>query len=572
MKPRFRFKLLVLITSFLTFVCSTWAEENYQWPTHNIKAHWDFTKSLNVDLLNGDIIEFNDEKNDDGEYIFVKQLLNGKTTIRSSITIPYKISELDSFTVVLKYSIESKVLVVDSVNKTIRGDFDSDILDEEVFFLHSKCVLEADDDVLKLWGYTDDSLGYYSVTELDIIPDENNEFNIVISYKKPVSNSIPFAKRNILFGCGTGGKMKYYYTNFKKKNVHFITFEEFNDNDKIQIESNYNNDAQLVEIVFYDGLLSSEDLAKVMDTDSVEVYQPGDDYSSWWDWRYIVYAVLAFIVIMNLKIHKLPKKYMPITANYIERRYGRNDSSEKREEALRYISELWMEFGNDKKKPVYPNEPKKVRDVFEKALATGCVDKDVLSDYNSLAALINGCEKVTLYPYAGMLGAIAVFLIASAGAFFNKQWEYELHSNSFVVNWVAMVMCIVASLYVFKGTPGEKMENPRLAMGLMRLFGQFMGSVMISVGTVLASVVLLLVGALIIVLYGFISSIHTIVWVSVNTGRVIGTSVGGVGVGLLIGFGFIYLIVWLFSFLWPFIEWVLILSIPFIVYRYSRTR
>ena len=572
MKPRFRFKLLVLITSFLTFVCSTWAEENYQWPTHNIKAHWDFTKSLNVDLLNGDIIEFYDEKNDDGEYIFVKQLLNGKTTIRSSITIPYKISELDSFTVVLKYSIESKVLVVDSVNKTIRGDFDSDILDEEVFFLHSKCVLEADDDVLKLWGYTDDSLGYYSVTELDIIPDENNEFNIVISYKKPVSNSIPFAKRNILFGCGTGGKMKYYYTNFKKKNVHFITFEEFNDNDKIQIESNYNNDAQLVEIVFYDGLLSSEDLAKVMDTDSVEVYQPGDDYSSWWDWRYIVYAVLAFIVLMNLKIHKLPKKYMPITANYIERRYGRNDSSEKREEALRYISELWMEFGNDKKKPVYPNETKKVRDVFEKALATGCVDKDVLSDYNSLAALINGCEKVTLYPYVGMLGAIAVFLIASAGAFFNKQWEYELHSNSFVVNWVAMVMCIVASLYVFKGTPGEKMENPRLAMGLMRLLGQFMGSVMISVGTVLASVVLLLVGALIIVLYGFISSIHTIVWVSVNTGRVIGASVGGVGVGLLIGFGFIYLIVWLFSFLWPFIEWVLILSIPFIVYRYSRTR
>ena len=552
-------------------VCAPmWAD----WPQEGMKAHWDFTQKRNIDLLHGAVLEFCDIKEPTGEYMFEKQLKNGKKSLYSKLTLPYKISELDSFTVVLKYFVEYKdfVQITDSVTGKGMLNFDRDILDGEVVKFHSKCVLEGKDDVLAFAGYANDSTNYYSNTEMKIVPDENDEFVVVLSYKKPTPESKPFSKRNILYGCGMNGMMKYYYTNFIKKNIHFLSFETFHDNDKIEISTPGGGEANLVEIVFYDRLLSSEELAEVMGTETVAVYQPEDDASDWKDWRYCAFALLIPLVLYRIRKAKLPKKYRPITARYIEEQYGKPDSSsEKREEALGYISELWTEFG-DKKKPVHPKDPVKVRELFEKALATGCTDKDVLKEYNSLAALINEGAKLGLYPFIGFIGAVAVFIVASVGAFFNRQWLYEVQSYGFIINWVAMAFCLFASFGVIRGVPGEKIKNARLIMGIMRFMGQTLGSVMVSVGIIVAVVFFVAVGAILFIMNSIVASFVTVAWVSVSTGRVVGTTIGGGWTGLVLALVAIYLGVWLLSLAWPFAEWILVLIAPFVVFCYTMVQ
>ncbi len=545
------------------------------WPQDGMKAHWDFTKKFDKDLLHGTALYSENTKTDREEYKYVKrQLKNGKMAILSKVTLPYMISELDSFTVILKFYVEYKDFfeVIDSVKKEATLNFDRDILDGEVVKFHSKCVLEGKDDKLVFSGYANDSTVHYSNTEMKIVTDENDEFVVVLSYKKPTPDSQPFKKRNILFGCGMNGMMKYYYTNFIKKNIHFLSFETYHDNDKIEINTPVGSEANLVEVVLYDRLFSPAELAEVMGTETVNVYQPEEDASDWKDWRYCAYALLIPLVLYRILKVKRPKKYRPITARYIRERFGEQVvTPEKREEALGYISELWTEFG-DRKKPVYPKDSVKVRALFESALATGCTDKDVLKEYNSLAALINEGTKIALQPYAGFAGAIAVFLIASAGAFFNKQWVYEVQSYGFIVNWVAMFFCLFASLRVMEGIPGERIKNARLLMGSMRFMGQAFGTAMVSVAIVAVAAFFVVVGAVLFILNSILASIVTVTWVSVSTGRVVGTSVSGGWTGLILAGVVIYVVVWLLSLVWPFAEWILVLIAPFVVFNYTMSQ
>lgn len=545
------------------------------WPQEGMKAHWNFTQKLDKDLLHGTALHFGNNLKDNEEYKYVKrQLKNGKRAILSNITLPYAISELDSFTVILKFYVEYKDFfeVIDSVKKVATLNFDRDILDGEVVKFHSKCVLEGKDDILVFSGYANDSTIHYSNTEMKIVTDENDEFVVVLSYKKPTPDSQPFEKRNILFGCGMNGMMKYYYTNFIKKNVHLLSFETYHDNDKIEIDTPLGSEANLVEVVLYDRLLSPAELAEVMGTETVNVYQPEEDASDWRDWRYCAYALLIPLVLYRVLKVKRPKRYRPITARYIRERFGEQViTSEKREEALEYISELWKEFG-DKKKPVYPKDSVKVRALFESALATGCTDKDVLKEYNSLAALINAGTKIGLQPYAGFAGAIAVFFIASVGAFFNKQWAYEVQSYGFIINWVAMFFCIFASLRVINGISGERIKNARLLMGSMRFMGQAFGTAIISVAIVAATAFFVVAGVALFILHSILASIVTVAWVSVSTGRVVGTSVSGGWTGLCLALVVIYVGVWLLSLVWPFAEWILVLIAPFVVFYYTMSQ
>lgn len=545
------------------------------WPQEGMKAHWNFTQKLDKDLLHGTALHFGNNLRDNEEYKYVKrQLKNGKRAILSNITLPYAISELDSFTVILKFYVEYKDFfeVIDSVKKVATLNFDRDILDGEVVKFHSKCVLEGKDDILVFSGYANDSTIHYSNTEMKIVTDENDEFVVVLSYKKPTPDSQPFEKRNILFGCGMNGMMKYYYTNFIKKSVHLLSFETYHDNDKIEIDTPLGSEANLVEVVLYDRLLSPAELAEVMGTETVNVYQPEEDASDWRDWRYCAYALLIPLVLYRVLKVKRPKRYRPITARYIRERFGEQViTSEKREEALEYISELWKEFG-DKKKPVYPKDSVKVRALFESALATGCTDKDVLKEYNSLAALINAGTKIGLQPYAGFAGAIAVFFIASVGAFFNKQWAYEVQSYGFIINWVAMFFCIFASLRVINGISGEKIKNARLLMGSMRFMGQAFGTAIISVAIVAATAFFVVAGVALFILHSILASIVTVAWVSVSTGRVVGTSVSGGWTGLCLALVVIYVGVWLLSLVWPFAEWILVLIAPFVVFYYTMSQ
>lgn len=545
------------------------------WPQEGMKAHWNFTQKLDKDLLHGTALHFGNNLRDNEEYKYVKrQLKNGKRAILSNITLPYAISELDSFTVILKFYVEYKDFfeVIDSVKKVATLNFDRDILDGEVVKFHSKCVLEGKDDILVFSGYANDSTIHYSNTEMKIVTDENDEFVVVLSYKKPTPDSQPFEKRNILFGCGMNGMMKYYYTNFIKKSVHLLSFETYHDNDKIEIDTPLGSEANLVEVVLYDRLLSPAELAEVMGTETVNVYQPEEDASDWRDWRYCAYALLIPLVLYRVLKVKRPKRYRPITARYIRERFGEQViTSEKREEALEYISELWKEFG-DKKKPVYPKDSVKVRALFESALATGCTDKDVLKEYNSLAALINAGTKIGLQPYAGFAGAIAVFFIASVGAFFNKQWAYEVQSYGFIINWVAMFFCIFASLRVINGISGERIKNARLLMGSMRFMGQAFGTAIISVAIVTATAFFVVVGVALFILHSILASIVTVAWVSVSTGRVVGTSVSGGWTGLCLALVVIYVGVWLLSLVWPFAEWILVLIAPFVVFYYTMSQ
>lgn len=545
------------------------------WPQEGMKAHWNFTQKLDKDLLHGTALHFGNNLRDNEEYKYVKrQLKNGKRAILSNITLPYAISELDSFTVILKFYVEYKDFfeVIDSVKKVATLNFDRDILDGEVVKFHSKCVLEGKDDILVFSGYANDSTIHYSNTEMKIVTDENDEFVVVLSYKKPTPDSQPFEKRNILFGCGMNGMMKYYYTNFIKKSVHLLSFETYHDNDKIEIDTPLGSEANLVEVVLYDRLLSPAELAEVMGTETVNVYQPEEDASDWRDWRYCAYALLIPLVLYRVLKVKRPKRYRPITARYIRERFGEQViTSEKREEALEYISELWKEFG-DKKKPVYPKDSVKVRALFESALATGCTDKDVLKEYNSLAALINAGTKIGLQPYAGFAGAIAVFFIASVGAFFNKQWAYEVQSYGFIINWVAMFFCIFASLRVINGISGEKIKNARLLMGSMRFMGQAFETAIISVAIVAATAFFVVAGVALFILHSILASIVTVAWVSVSTGRVVGTSVSGGWTGLCLALVVIYVGVWLLSLVWPFAEWILVLIAPFVVFYYTMSQ
>ena len=109
------------------------------WPQEGMKAHWNFTQKLDKDLLHGTALHFGNNLRDNEEYKYVKrQLKNGKRAILSNITLPYAISELDSFTVILKFYVEYKDFfeVIDSVKKVATLNFDRDILDGEVVKFH----------------------------------------------------------------------------------------------------------------------------------------------------------------------------------------------------------------------------------------------------------------------------------------------------------------------------------------------------------------------------------------------------------------------------------------------------
>ncbi len=539
-------------------------------PQKGIKAHWDFTRKHNIDLIKGAELKYDADKNSEGEYIFVRNLKNGKTSLRGELEIPYELTELDSFTIVLKYYLEPKERFEhDSINNVINIDFDKDIIDGEFLFIHSRCAVESDDDIIEFYGYANDSTRYFSTTRMDIVPDENNEFTIVATYKELHPNDTNYAgNKNYLFGCGINGKMKYYYTNFvKKKNVINLFASAPSHDEKIMIKTNPNSDASLTEIILYDRILSPEEIAQAMGTDSVDISAPEDDHTGWKDWRLLLFAVLAAIIIYKLhKSQKIyPKKYSPISKAYIIKNYGEADHSpEKRQEALLCIADIWEEFG-DRKRPVHPKDPRKVRALFEKALATRCTDKEIIDEYNSLAALINEEAKYDIN-IAGFFGAIAVFLIASLGPLFSHQWLYEIQQQSFFINWVAMALCVLAAVYIKRATPGERIGYAFFRMRSMRIFGKLAGSLLIGAGVSLGSVLMVILGAIYFVLYVTVTSIHTVVWVSVSTGRVVGSTITGGFAGLLLSFLALYGISLLLDFIWPLIEWVLIVAAPCIVY------
>ena len=109
-------------------------------------------------------------------------------------------------------------------------------------------------------------------------------------------------------------------------------------------------------------------------------------------------------------------------------------------------------------------------------------------------------------------------------------------------------------------------------MGTMRFMGQVLGTAMIGVGIITASVVFLVLGAILFIFHSIIASIVTVTWISVSTGEVVGTSVEGGWTGLVIALVIIYVGVWLLSLVWPFAEWVLVLVAPFVVFNITMSK
>ena len=109
-------------------------------------------------------------------------------------------------------------------------------------------------------------------------------------------------------------------------------------------------------------------------------------------------------------------------------------------------------------------------------------------------------------------------------------------------------------------------------MGSMRFMGQAFGTAIISVAIVTATAFFVVVGVALFILHSILASIVTVAWVSVSTGRVVGTSVSGGWTGLCLALVVIYVGVWLLSLVWPFAEWILVLIAPFVVFYYTMSQ
>jgi hypothetical protein len=109
-------------------------------------------------------------------------------------------------------------------------------------------------------------------------------------------------------------------------------------------------------------------------------------------------------------------------------------------------------------------------------------------------------------------------------------------------------------------------------MGSMRFMGQAFGTAMVSVAIVAVAAFFVVVGTALFILHSILASIVTVTWVSVSTGRVVGTSVSGGWTGLILAGVVIYVVVWLLSLVWPFAEWILVLIAPFVVFNYTMSQ
>lgn len=540
-----------------------------EWPKEGMKAHWDFTKRFNLDLLRKVPLEFNKFRIDNGKYIFVDTLSNGKIAFDDYVALPYDIADLDSFTIVLKFCLNEERS--SKKEDSAAPQYDVQDMDGKFLYLNEICAVEADDGVLELMGFISekDTVNVKTEFDIDIEPNENGEFVIVATYlNRPTDNTgwaskIPYGNK-VLFGCGTNGVMKYYYRTFRN-GANLLNKDS---DGRIKIVTDKDNKANLVEIVLYDRVLPEQELAQVMDVEKVSVMPADIDVTDWWDWRYVFYLWIVALVLNHIRKEKKYKKYPLITANYIVKRFGQEKMANCRERALVNILLLWNEFG-DKKKPVYPQDVSKVRNLFESTLATGCVDRDVLAEYNRLAILINKTSRLEL----GMMGpmaAVLVFAVASIGPLFNKQWEYEIHTTGFVVYWVAIVVCFISSLQVIHGTPGNRMKNVKLQMNMIGFLSNTISGIALGAGSALGAALYVVMAGLVLFLYVLSSCIYTFSVVVVSTGAVVATGTSGFLTGFFCGIAVLAIVGYLLQYLWVYIVWVIVLVLPYASYKITK--
>lgn len=528
-------------------------------PKKGLIAHWNFSKHTKRDLVRGRMLG-------NKKFYNSGQLSSGKTYVHDRITLPYNISELDSFTVVLKYGLQNNTSKQDSIDGKVEPRYSIKGLDGDLLFFHMNPVLRADDGTLKLAGFTNDSVIYSASYKMKVKHDENGEFALVASYKK-IPKKVNSSDQHFLLGGGCSGEMKYYYAKSSYKDF-WGWGDPIGEDDKITI-NNTGNRARLTEIALYHRMLNDEELSQIMNVDETTSISPEIDTTTYKDWRLIVYAIIVFLVLKEV-FSKRDKNYGFITQQYIRKKYGEKESYICRNEALMKIDKLWDEFGGNRKKPVYPSDIKHTRMLFEEALATGCTDKDVLKEYNRLGVLINISVKLGLKSSAGISIAVLLFILLSFSPVFDREWLYVINTNGFVVNWACMATCLIACFGVKKGVPGNRIRGARLQMGLIGFCGGVFGGLLKSCGTVIGTLIITVLSIPFFMLYILFSCITEFAVVSVTTGEVLATGVTGFGSGCLISVLVMWLIGYLLSSAWESIIWTLVFLAPIVSYLIAK--
>ena len=534
---------------------------NEEFPQKGLIAHWNFSKHLKRDFIRGRMIEYE-------ETAYVGKLNNGKTYVNGLITLPYNISELDSFTVVLKYGLRNNTSKQDSIDGKVEPRYNIEGLDGNLLFFHENPVLHADDGTLKLYGFTNDSIKNSASYKIEVNHDEKGEFVLIASYKQ-LPLKVKSSNLNFLLGRGCNGEMKYYYAKASQKD-----FWRWNaptgEQDKIMIH-NADSRARLTEIALYHRTLDDEELAQVMNVDSIVSIPPETDTTTYKDWRLIVFAIIVILVLKEI-FSKRDKNYGIITQQYIRKKYGERESYVCRDEALMKIDKLWSEFGGNRKKPVYPSDIAHTRMLFEEALATGCTDKDVLKEYNRLGVLINICVKVGLKSSAGISIAVLLLILLSFSPIFEREWLYVVQTKGFVVNWASMATCLIACFGVKRGIPGKRIRGARLQMGLVGFCGGILGGLLKSCGNVTATLVMSILAVPFFMLYIMFSCVTEFVIISTATGEVLASGISGFGSGCFLAVLVVLLIGYLLHSAWDTIIWLLVFLAPIVSYLIAKSK
>lgn len=536
---------------------SVWGTEEL--PKKGLIAHWNFSKHLKRDLVRGRMLG-------NKEFLITGKLNSGKTYVNDQITLPFSISELDSFTVVLKYGLRNKTNHQDSIDGKVEPRYSIKGLDGKMVYFHMNPILCADDGTLELSGYTNDSIINSATYKIKASHDRNGEFALIASYKR-IPQKVKSSDQHFLLGIGCNGEMKYYYAKSSYSDPWSWNAPK-GEQDKITLY-HAGNLARLTEIAIYHRTLNESELSQIMKVDKTTSIPPEIDTTTYKDWRLIIFAIIIILVLKEI-FSKRDKNYGFITQQYIRNKYGERESYICRDEALMKIDKLWDEFGGNRKKPVYPSDIAHTRMLFEEALATGCTDRDVLKEYNRLAVLINTTVKVGLKSSAGISIAALLFIILSFLPLYNKEWLYVIHTNGFIVNWVCMATCFIACFGVKKGKPGKRIRGARLQMGLIGFCGGLFGGLLKSCGTVIATLIMTIVSIPFILLYIALSCVTEFAVVSVATGQVVATGVTGFGSGCLLSIIVVWLVGYILDSTWESIVWLLVFLAPIVSYWIAK--
>ncbi len=537
---------------FLLCVCPglLQASDETVWPQKGLVALWDFTQDPKKDLVGNRKIFYKSRYYKPTRDYSVDTLANGRIGLATDATLPFTLQNSpDTITLVLTYAPE---------------DEDVDELDEELLRMGRLGYFTADDGVMECGGYMSTAYETFIQYTIPMKCDKDGYVRLIFSlYGLPSDEEKP-GVFHYAQGISASGEQHWSY---QWRNLQAIDYSrDKNKKDSISVFA----PANLLEVALYDRLLTEEEQTVLMGTKRVKVFQPDSDHSRMdWRWPFPV-AMMIWVIVQGVKQWR--KRYKPVSRQWIMNHYPQQaDCLEKAKEHVRLA---WWVFGSPDA-PKYPKTDEEMDRVvreLDAAIATGCVDDEMVTEYNKLSALVNHCRQYTCTNRFAFMMAMFLLVLAALEPLTDYNFiDYTMKSRAFYIYYLtalATIVCGFAERY--RGYYGQPIPRATRIMSAMVKAATVVGQAGLVVGTTVVGLVTAFLGMLVLWLRIALSFIVEFAIVVVKTGAVVATGVTGLTAGLVVGGILMFILAWLAYYVFIAILWCLVFALPIGSYYMAR--